>query len=224
MFSPSDYDFMTNNMKIIVSSIESKLNEDFFIDFRGIAINTIAKYIEIIKNYESVGVKREQDSFEDNEAEKLILLHHNAIIELINNDDVIQVFDVLWHSFSCYAYNGLHQLYTRQENENWYPKIVLTEILTPNDIEKLDEILTLYRGCDISELENMNFGQAWTTSLDVAKAFAYDHYSNQSWFDEKTRVVLETIYPREYVLFSDQSIEYEVVIDVSKLDSVLGYA
>ncbi|GKW20712.1 hypothetical protein PEC302107_24410 [Pectobacterium araliae] len=212
---------MKDNMKIVVSSIESKLNENFFSDYKLIAVDTIAKYIMVIKKLEVSGVKRNLHSFEDNEAEKFIHKHYCELVKSIKNDDVIQVFDAIRHSFACYAYNGLHQLYARQENEGWHPTVKLTEILTPNDINSLDETLELYRGCDISEFENMNFGQAWTTSLDVAKAFAYDHYSNQIWFDKNKRVILKTTYSREYVLFSDQTIEYEVVIDTSKLDAVL---
>ncbi|MEQ5053753.1 hypothetical protein ABN154_18385 [Klebsiella michiganensis] len=208
-------------MKIVVGSIESKLNESFFADFKLIAIDTISKYIMVIKKLKASGVKRNLYSFEENDAEKFIRSHYYEIVKSINNDDVIQVFDAIRHSFGCYAYNGLHQLYTRQENEDWHPTVKLTEILTPNDINSLDDTLELYRGCDISEFENMNFGQAWTTSLDIAKSFAYDHYSNKIWFDKNKRVILKTTYSREYVLYSDQTIEHEVVIDTSKLDTVL---
>lgn len=220
MFSYSDRNFMANNMKIVVESIERKLNESFFAEFKEIAINAISKYIEAIKNFEASGVKRDLDSGQDNEAEECIRSHYCDLVDEIDNDDVIQVLDTLRHSFSCYAYNGLHQLYTRQENECWHPKIKLTEVLTPNDIESLDQVLTLYRGCDISELENNSFGQAWSTSLEAAKEFAYIHYRNQAWFNENNRVVLETTYSKDHVLFSDQSIEYEVVVDVEKLVDV----
>ncbi|WP_152603128.1 hypothetical protein [Methylotenera versatilis] len=220
MFSDSDRNFMASNMKIVVESIEHKLNESFFAEFKPIAISTISTYIEAIKNFEASGVKRDLDFGQDNEAEEFIRSHHCDLVDEIDNEDVIQVLDTLRYSFSCYAYNGLHQLYTRQENECWHPKIKLTEVLTPNDIELLDQVLTLYRGCDISELENNSFGQAWTTSLEAAKEFAYIHYRNQAWFNENNRVVLETTYSKDHVLFSDQSDEYEVVVDVGKLVDV----
>ncbi|WP_236249484.1 hypothetical protein, partial [Pseudomonas cichorii] len=104
------------------------------------------------------------------------------------------------------------------------PQIVLTEVLEPNDIDSLPRVLTLYRGCDGSELENRSFGQAWSTSLESAQKFAYAHYLGQDWFDENNRVVLETRYRKDHVLFSDQSIEYEVVVDVNKLDGVRKHA
>ncbi len=223
MFSDFDRNFMTNNMKIVVESIESKINESFFSAFRSIAISAISQYIEAIKRFEASGAKEDLTFRQDNEAAEFIRSLHCELVDKIDNDDVTQVFDALWHSFSCYAYNGLHQLYTRQENECWHPKIWLTEILTPNDIESLDQALTLYRGCDISELENNSFGQAWSTSLEAAKEFAYIHYRDQAWFDENKRVVLEAKYSKDHVLFSKQSSEYEVVVNVEKLVDVRKY-
>ena len=220
VFSDFDRAFMANNMKIIVDSIEAKINEPFFSEFKQTAINTISLYIDAIVKFEASGVNRNLFSSDDNEAEALINSHYCTLSESIENCDINQVFDALRHSFSCYAYNGLHQLYTRQENECWHPKIRLTEILTPNDIESLGQTITLYRGCDVSELNNNSFGQAWTTSLEVAKEFAYIDYQHQPWFDKNSRIVLETNYLREHVLFSDQSVEYEVVVDVTKLVGV----
>lgn len=221
MLHHSDHEFIANNMKIIVSSIESKLNEKFFIKYRSQAVDAISKYISAIRKFEQSGVKR--DLCSANEAEIFIKSYYCDLVESIEDNEVKQVFDALRYSFACYAYNGLHQLYTRQENESWHPKIILTEILYPNDIDSLNEILTLYRGCDISELDNKDFGQAWTTSLSVAEAFAYTHYSGQEWFDTEKRVVLKTTYSKDHVLFSEQSVEYEVAIDTNKLGHVQRY-
>ena len=220
MFNGPDRAFMVDNMKIVVESIESKLREPFFSDFIDIAIVSISKYIDAIKKFEASGAIRDLYRCQDNAAEKFINNHFCEITKDIESNDVKQVLDALRYSFSCYAYNGLHQLYTRQENECWHPKIKLTEVLEPNDIESLSQDLTLYRGCDISEFESKTFGQAWTTSLASAKEFAYVHYRSQDWFDEKNRVVLKAIYSKNYVLFSDQSREYEVVVDVDRLINV----
>jgi hypothetical protein len=124
-------------------------------------------------------------------------------VENIEVEVAIQLFDALRNSFSCYAYNGIHQLYTRQENESWYPKIKLVERLEPNDIDSLDEMIKIYCGCDAGEFNNYSYGQAWTTSLDVASDFAFKHYQNQDWFKKENRIVVETIYPRDHLLFSD---------------------
>lgn len=211
---------MANNMKIVVESIESKMNEPFFSEFKEIATSSISKYIEAIKDFEASGQQRDLMCTVDNQAEEAIRVHFCEIVEQMSNDDAFQVLDALRHSFTCYAYNGLHQLYTRQENEVWHPKIVLTEVLEPNDIESLPDSLTLYRGCDVGEFENHTFGQAWTTSLECAEEFAYVHYRDQAWFDESRRIVLETRYNKTDVLFSCQSSEFEVVVDAGKLGAV----
>lgn len=224
MFTYSDRDFMSKNMKVVVESIESKLSEPFFSEFKEVAIAAISRSIEAIKVFEASGLHRDLSCLRGNQAEDLINVLFCEITDEIVNSEAFQVFDALRHSFVCYAYNGLHQLYTRQENECWHPKIVLTEVLEPNDIDSLPRVLTLYRGCDISELENRAFGQAWSTSLESAQKFAYVHYLGQDWFDENNRVVLETRYRKDYVLFSDQSIEYEVVVDVNQLDGVRKHA
>ena len=221
MFSDLDRDFMANRMKMIVASIESKLNEQFFAANKEVAVNSISCYVEAVKRLEESGTSRDLTSGKDNEAEESIAAHFRKITEGIENTNpVYHVLDALRHSFSCYAYNGLHQLYTRQENESCQPTIKLTEILEPNDIQSLSRNLTIYRGCDISELEHNAFGQAWSTSPNIAYDFAFKHYQGQDWFDEKTRVVLEAKCSRDDVLFSDQSIEYEVVVNVTRLHGV----
>jgi hypothetical protein len=171
--------------------------------------------------------------FEPNRTEPLLLMGaDNKAEEAINKyalswmndfsyeDKIYQTIDSLRHAFSSFAFNGLHQLYTRQENEAWYPKVVLNEILFPNDIDTLDDPVTLYRGCSISEYERGEFGQAWSTSKDRANDFAFQHYASQPWFDQTKRVVVKIKYPKDKVLFSEQSIEYEVVIQPEYLANV----
>ncbi|MEG3135549.1 hypothetical protein SC206_18485 [Rouxiella sp. T17] len=207
-------------MKIDVSSIESKLNEPFFAEFKKIAIKIINEYIKAIKKIDDSCLKKDIYTLEKNETQSFINLYFHTITHSIKDENALQILDTLRHVFLSYASNGLHQLYTRQENEGWYPKIILTSILFPNDIDSMDENLTLYRGCDISEFENMTFGQAWTILPSIAKAFAYDYYFDQSWFNIRKRAVLITNYSKEFVLFYEQSAEQEVVINTSKLGLV----
>ncbi len=223
MFSKDDFDFISNNMKIVVSSIELKLNDPSIADFKPVIKGAVEKFIEIVRTYEASGKKQDLYSCQDNEAEESVISHWAEISEDIDDQLALQVLDALRHSFSCYAYNGLHQLYTRQENECWHPRVVLTEVLIPNDIGTLDSEVLLYRGCDISEYHTGDFKQSWTTSLDVAKLFAFQHYQGQEWFDPKKRIVIQTKYCRDDVLFSDQSIEFEVVVDIEKLQYVRKY-
>jgi hypothetical protein len=221
LFTKEVAEFITGSMKIELHSIVDKLNEVELKEFKADLIKLVEYCVgELI-------------SYEPNRVEPVMCLsHQNSVQDAINkyaleltdnvgeNEQVKEVIDALRHTFSCFAYNGLHQLYTRQENESWHPNVVLTEILEPNDIETLDEEVILYRGCGLTEYVSKDFGQAWSTSKDRATDFAYRHYASQPWFDRNSRVVLSAVYPRDKVLFSDQRIEFEVVVDPKYLANV----
>lgn len=132
--------------------------------------------------------------------------------------------DSLHHAFTVFACGGLLDLYKFQDNQAWYPKIVIGREILPNDIETLDTVVTIYRGCSALEFFNRNYGQAWTTSLEIANLFAYSHYSQEPSFDAKDRVVLKAAIPRSAIYYSDQRIEHEVVVDVSELLSIERYS
>lgn len=122
--------------------------------------------------------------------------------------------DNLRMAFFRYIFGGLTDLFTYQENEGWWPKIVLDRVIDPNDIDTLDDEVIIYRGCDISEYNNGVFGQSWSTNEDLARVFAYKHYSSQEWYDESDRVVLWAIYDKTDILYSNQTEygEFEVVV------------
>ncbi|WP_317916865.1 hypothetical protein [Vibrio sp. MACH09] len=210
-------------MKIEIESIESKLREPSLAKYSSQIIDAVEHFVNVIKEFESSGKARELYATTDNWAEDKINSHALALSSSFEDEEVCAVIDALRHAFTCFAYNGLHQLYTRQENEAWFPKVVLKEVLVPNDIFKLDQEITLYRGSCVSEFESSQYGQAWTTSLSVANAFAYEHYQSQDWFDRSNRIVMVAKYLRENVLFSHQSVEFEVVVDTTKLSDVKLY-
>jgi hypothetical protein len=154
-----------------------------------------------------------------NPQDKILSIYGNCK-DLHSSTSVHEVLDSLRQAFTLYADGGLHLLYTRQENEVWFPKIVLTSELTPNDINSLGDSIIIYRGCDQSELLNNEYGQAWSTSLQAAKLFAYTHYTAQPWFISSNRVLLAASIERDGIYFSDQKVEYEVVVDTSKLKNI----
>ena len=163
MFKDSDRNFMEEKMKILVDSIESELNKPYFANFKDIAVCAVSSYIFEIRTHGRNAKTHIREKFSQ---------ITNGMCE---EDRVYQTLDALRHSFCCYAGGGLYQLYTLQENEEWHPKIKLTEILEPNAIALLPQNLILYRGCCISEFETQNFGQAWSTSRQIAEMFAYSH-------------------------------------------------
>ena len=115
-------------------------------------------------------------------------------------------------------------LWLRQANEAWYPKIIIKEVLEPNDIDDLYNPLTIYRGCDKVEIDNNLYGQAWTTSDSVSEEFAWNHYKDNDWFNSNNRVVLVAKINREDIYYSKQtSHEREIVVNSSKLFNVGFY-
>ena len=136
------------------------------------------------------------------------------------NISAYAIIDPLRHAFDGFAYGGLHQLYTRQENEAWYPRVYLTRELKPNDIATLDEVVKIYRGCSADENHSKKYGQSWSTSKDAAEQFAYVHYQNQPWFNPENRVVLQSTIPKSAIFYSKQHCEFEVVVNVHFLGEV----
>jgi hypothetical protein len=208
-------------MKITLESITSKLNEPDLEKYKVQLIEMVEYFTQELIKFEPNRTKPLLNMGADNAAEKAINNYAVKWMDNFSNEDkVYQVIDSLRHAFSSFAYNGLHQLYTRQENEVWYPKILLNEILEPNDINTLEDLVTIYRGCGTWEYEKGMYGQAWSTSKERANDFAFKHYASQPWFDNNKRIVLKTVYPKDKVLFSDQTIEHEVVIQTKYLTKV----
>jgi len=132
------------------------------------------------------------------------------------------VLDSLRMVFYRFASGGLEELFVYQENEAWYPKIILTTVLHPNDIDSLDGDFLIYRGCDVSEYESGRFGQSWTTRKEVAEKFAFDNYDSQEWFDINNRIIVQARYEKCNTLYSNQTEygEYEIVIKTQVLTDV----
>ena len=153
--------------------------------------------------------------------------YFSSVIDPIGEDEEARfVLDSLRHAFFQFAFGGLHDLYANQENESWYPRIVLSDVLEPNDIDSLEDVIVIFRGCSGSELATRSFGQSWSKSRDVAERFAFQHYSSQDWFAEEDRVVLQASCQRKNVLFSDQSEfgEFEVVVRADAIEDVQAAA
>ena len=206
-------------MKIELKSITNKINEPDLEEYKGLLINMVEYCTQVLIKFEPN--RPEHWMGVDNIAIKEINNYtHNLMDDLSNEDKIYKTINSLNHAFCSFALNGLHQLYIRQEKEVWYPKVVLNEILEPNDIETLDDPIILYRGCDVSEHENADYGQAWSTSKEKANYFAFEHYASQPWFDKNKRVVLKAKHPKDKALYSDQSFEYEVVIQPEYLAEI----
>ncbi|WP_146018019.1 MULTISPECIES: hypothetical protein [Pseudomonas] len=220
MLTEEDKEFMFSRMKVPINSIESKLNEPSCREYKVLIENSISSFIKSIRAQDEAGYTPEPHSFEDSPAEIEIQERFLATLSFIKNEEAEFVFDAIRHAFSLYASNGLHQLFIGQENQAWYPKVILDSELNPNDIASLPEIITLYRGTNRTEFLQRNYGQSWTTSRKVAHDFAFKHYENQPGFNRQERVILRTEYPRESVYYANLAPEHEVVVNTSQIGTV----
>ena len=113
-----------------------------------------------------------------------------------------EVLDSIRHALNSFVSGGVTELYFYQENEAWYPKVVITSTIDVSEIVDYPEFITVYRGCSKREFESGNFKQSWSTSKDVANEFAFDHYAHQPWFLVNDRVLVKAVIPKYGVLLT----------------------
>jgi hypothetical protein len=214
-------EFISQRMKIDTSSLLDKFDEFTAGDDRRHLEDALARFACLVIGHEVNGGIRNANPWDSSPTEVAI---YNSFCELssdLYSAKARDVMDSLRHAFCNYASGGLHQLFTGQECEGWYPTVVLDEVLNPNDIDTLPENVELYRGTSVGELRGRTFGQSWSTCENVAHGFAFVHYAHEPCFNKNERVVLKAAISKDNVYFSDQSnYEREVVVNVHKLYDV----
>ena len=134
---------------------------------------------------------------------------------LFTDCSAYEIADALRFSFTHFVSGGLLGMYEHQQNECWHPRIVIRETLKPNDIQALPDRIKIYRGCNRNEFDNN--GQAWTVDLQTASKFAFTQYSQQEWFSEHARIVIQAYISREDVFYAKNEGEFEIVVNSNKL-------
>ncbi len=206
MFLKSNaYYFMKDQMSIDISHLCQKLNSEDILPQKQNIISQIIQFAKICIN--------------NKQCECI-----NKFYTEINNHDANIVLDSMRLAVYAFCKGGLRDLWLYQQNEDWFPKIVIEEVLKPNDIETLPSTLIIYRGCSVSELIGNKSGQAWSLSYDRAREFAFHHYIDQSWFEKNVRIVLKAKIDIENVYFYQKDKhEEEVVVNQSKLYDIKLY-
>jgi len=200
MIKEKDIDFLVNKMHIDINHLMTKLNSRDVVEHKKNIIDQIHQYIRVTL-------------LEEKRCDRI-----NEIYSEINDSKINSVLDSMRIAILSFCKGGLRDLWVSQENQSWYPKIIIKEILEPNDINTLDDISIIYRGCSISEINNKEYGQAWTTSYMCAKEFAVEYYLNEEWFKIENRVVLEAKINKDDIYYSDQlNHEKEIVVEPSCL-------
>lgn len=89
------------------------------------------------------------------------------------------------------------------------PVVTLQKDDTPtSDVDHLTDGSEIYRGMSSSELQNSEFGQSWTTDIEVARKFAFETYSDKP----RGIVAKATLEKENAIYYSLQNSESEVII------------
>ncbi len=206
MLKERDRDFLSKEMSIDIDWLEQEFNSPDLVDSKQMLESYVSNLICATRN--------------DNQ-EKILEQFKAVVTPMGDKTENYEILDSLRHAFTSFAKGRLFDLYVYQENDSWYPKIVLKSELKPNDINNLPNSIDIYRGCNISEFDSKEYGQSWSTSEEVAKEFAYTHYASYPWYIKEERCILTATIKKEDVFFSRQDhYEKEIAIDVRKIDNV----
>ncbi len=154
------------------------------------------------------------------------LIEYSRKMRIKEHTEVYFIFDNLRHVFVVYCIFGLRQAYKNREAENWYPKIIIRQKLPSKmDCEQLDDEIVIYRGMSEEEYLGNSYGQSWTTDIDTAEKFAYQHYSEHSKYEGSMRVVAKTKINKKNIYYCEVDDEKEIIIDERRihLDNVKLY-
>jgi len=204
--------YLKNDMSIDVADLEAHFIANVIDEDRGLINAAVDDFVSVA----SKGETTKRVFLEEQQSVKSINHIFNQITFQSNTSSYF--CDAIRYAFTHFVDGGLLQLYEHQQNECWFPTLILKKTLEPNDIDALPDILTIYRGCDICEHTNHTYKQAWTTCKEVAQQFAFVHYQGQDWFNKADRVVLMTTISKDALFYSKQSSEFEIVINTSKLN------
>lgn len=197
---------LRDDMSIDIGHLMSKLDSNSISQFKNCSVDALENFALSLS---CSNVKEEINSVA------------SRYIELVLDCEFAEFIDSMRHAFVAYSQGGLRDLFLHQENQAWYPRVKLKHALTPNDIHTLCDLVTVYRGCDLLESNTREYGQSWSKSEEVAREFAFVHYSSQAWFSKASRCVLMATIHKDHVFYSDQSKhEQEVVVDTEKLRNV----
>ncbi len=218
IFNDKSSAYLLNNMCIDLENLNSKILTDApnFIEFFK-TLSNIAINLDIPNNYFDINNLDIMHKYDEVINNTLIELSKKYNIE--ENSKEYFIFDELRHSFLVFKRSGLIGLWEGREAESWYPKIIIKKVLEPNDIHLLDSEIIIFRGTSKEEYESKKISQPWTLDIEVAKKFAFTHYTGQKDHENTLRVILKTSINREYIYYySKENNEKEIIVDAQKLD------
>ena len=121
----------------------------------------------------------------------------------------------LYNNLIMFYTGGVFELFKNKQAEWGAPEIVITKLDAPaeNDINYLNDPQQIYRGLSEEEHKVRNYFQSWTTSLEQAKKFADDVYS-----DQPSGIVVQAKIPKENIIhYKNNDPEKEVIIEKNSI-------
>jgi len=170
--------------------------------------------------------KNKVSSYSFHHHKKRINKEITDIYKKYRSSDNEYFFDNLREVYLNYVHGGIIQCYQNTTIDKWYPKIIIKNILEPNDILTLKEEITIYRGTSLEEYKSKKYGQSWSIEKSVANSFAFKEYCGQSNYIDEDRVVLSAKIKREDIFYftnnntNGKVEEKEVIVNSDKLYSL----
>ena len=222
MFSKKAQEYITNEMSICIDDLTYKILND--VPKNSLFFNDLFEYmieLELPHSYDldvSSPINDENNEFLNN---KLCDFFKNSGFDEKSLEYFI--YDNIRHAFLHFKEGGILQMYQHREAEIWYPKVIIKKFLgIQTDIDKLENKITVYRGTSREEYDSKKYGQSWTLNENVAKEFAFIHYSSQEDYQNTKRVLLSTVVDKKSIFYYDKNgAESEIIVDTAKLNKDL---
>ena len=214
MITRGNKQYLEDSMSIDINHFCKRMQKHIgYTNFLNKLLNTLFS-LEIPTDY--FNKDRPWDSTYDDEINQ-VFQDINKEYRIKESSDIYIIADIIIHAFSSYKKNGLLGLYKNRETEDWYPRVKISQIILPNNIDSLEENIVIYRGTRETEYNSGRFSQSWTLNKDIASRFPISNTGGKKYLDKK--IILKTIINKNDILYFDSAdlTEQEVIVDTDKI-------
>jgi hypothetical protein len=218
IFSEKGESFLRNKMCICIDDLTNKILTD--------APEHIKFFKNIVDGYLKLGFHSSTDKFlnikqsKDNEAIfESCLKYDETLTKLEEYPKVRSIYEAFYFLLRNYLNEGLSGVWYHQDSLSWYPKILITKNFGSRDVlDRLNDIITIYRGTSEDEFNSNKFSQAWSLEKSIADEFAFKLYQNSDNYKDVVRVVIQAqINKNDIYHYRNNHREAEVIINPTKL-------
>lgn len=218
VFSEKGEEFLENKMCIDIKDLNEKILTD--------APEEISFFKDMIDSYLEVNFFTTEDILKDSKKSKenetkfeSNLKYEDSISKLKAFPNAIKIYEELYHALRSYTKGSLKELWYQREASGWYPKVIINRNFgTRDEINALDNEVTIYRGTSEEEFKSKNFGQAWSIDQNIAHEFAFTYYKKFPKYLNTNRIIIQAKIKKEDIFhYRNTHSEKEVIINQNKL-------